>query len=107
MEASKNVECSRLDREQFTLALRRRDVRCRHGDRLAKYPQHGWRNHIDRMTSAATVFMIGSIARIVTRHEPGTGKVRDRPADIGAAYGEDLLFNCMIDTRGIGLEVAS
>lgn len=85
---------------------------CRQGrlfcdNRLAKRRKDAWRNHIDRMASAATVFMIGSIARIVTRHEPDTGKVRDRPADIGSANGEDLLFNRMVDPCGIDLEVAS
>ena len=58
------------------------------------------------MTPTAAVLVIGGITRIVARHEPGTHKVRDRPADIGTANGQDLLFDRVIDTCCIGVRIA-
>lgn len=81
----------------WTLSLRRR--------RFAQQRKDAWLDHINRVTSAAAVLVVGGVARIVPGHQPGADQIGNRAADIGAAHGLDLLFHRRFDVRGIANSV--
>jgi plasmid stabilization system protein ParE len=58
-------------------------------------------HHIDRMAPAAAIAVVGRVAGVVPRDQTGTRQIRDRAADIGAAHGQDLLLDRLVDPRGI------
>ena len=95
------------DSEQLALRVCMHGGRSSHRRRLAQQAQYVRFDPVDRMAPSSTVLVVRCIACIVPRHQAGTHEVGNRPADIGAPDGLDLLFDSCVDPDGIACRIAS
>ena len=80
-------------------------VRCKR-DGLAECCKNVRLHHVDGMTPAAAIGVIGGIARIVAAHEPRADQIGNRTADIGTAHRQRLFIHRAINQHLIVVHIS-